>query len=186
MGQLLDPFATGIYSYLFNVRIPKIIFFIFGSVFLSLIVVILIQRKNIKKKIKDIYLTTLLIYFAIVYCHTVVYRVQAQDVNFKLMPFWSYIKIAKGDNLVYLVENILNVLLFLPLGLLFGVLIGRGKWKLILILGVLASAFIEFSQLLFRRGLCEFDDLFHNTIGCLIGYYVACCLMMLYNKERNV
>lgn len=32
------------------------------------------------------------------------------------------------------------------------------------------SVCIEFLQLVWKRGTCEFDDIFHNTLGCMIGY----------------
>lgn len=44
----------------------------------------------------------------------------------------------------------------------------RWKWK-----GILAAAGlcvgIEILQLVTSRGLCEFDDVFHNMIGAVIG-----------------
>lgn len=35
--------------------------------------------------------------------------------------------------------------------------------------GLLISVCIEVVQLVFHRGLFEFDDMFHNTLGTLIG-----------------
>jgi glycopeptide antibiotics resistance protein len=37
-------------------------------------------------------------------------------------------------------------------------------------IGCLLSAAIEILQLLTRRGVCNIDDVIHNTIGCAIGY----------------
>ena len=35
--------------------------------------------------------------------------------------------------------------------------------------GVLISAVIETSQLIFMRGLFEWDDMIHNGLGCMVG-----------------
>jgi glycopeptide antibiotics resistance protein len=40
------------------------------------------------------------------------------------------------------------------------------------LLGFLTSFTIELLQLILKRGLFEFDDMFHNTIGVGIGYGV--------------
>lgn len=56
----------------------------------------------------------------------------------------------------------LNILLFIPLGLLIG------GWKGVLI-GFLLSCGIELVQYFGRIGYCELDDVLHNTIGAGIG-----------------
>lgn len=40
-------------------------------------------------------------------------------------------------------------------------------------LGVLISAVIETSQLIFMRGLFEWDDMIHNGLGCMVGCLVV-------------
>ena len=67
-------------------------------------------------------------------------------------------------------ENLLNCILLLPVGLLFPIIINHKiKWYQALLGGVLISAVIEFSQLIFMRGLFEWDDMIHNGLGCMIG-----------------
>ena len=41
--------------------------------------------------------------------------------------------------------------------------------RLSLLIGVVCSAIIEILQLLLHRGLFEWDDIFDNTVGFLIG-----------------
>ncbi len=53
-------------------------------------------------------------------------------------------------------------------------------WRMILAIGVTLSATIELLQLLFRKGLCETDDIIHNVAGCMIGYGVALLLKFLH------
>ena len=51
-------------------------------------------------------------------------------------------------------------------------------------MGFVFSSVIELSQLVLKRGLCEFDDVFHNTLGCVIGYGVG--VMMLWGVRSDV
>ena len=44
------------------------------------------------------------------------------------------------------------------------------------------SCVIEVSQLVFRRGLFEFDDIFHNTLGALLGALVMAAVRAAYRK----
>lgn len=81
-----------------------------------------------------------------------------------LLPFHSYVEILKG-NRQFLLENIGNVLLFIPLGAVL-------KWngaKDVKKTGFLASLTIEVLQLTFALGTFECDDLIHNTLGAVIG-----------------
>ena len=50
------------------------------------------------------------------------------------------------------------------------------------------SAVIEVSQLLFRRGLFEWDDMIHNALGCMIGCAVVNMWMRWkkFAKKRQI
>ena len=59
--------------------------------------------------------------------------------------------------------------------ILFVVVLGwkKGmKWWHILLIGLCFSLLIELLQLFLKRGLTEFDDVVHNVVGCMIGYWV--------------
>lgn len=91
----------------------------------------------------------------------------------ELIPFWSY------SHPELRMEIILNYLLFMPLGSLLYLCFGD-KWGLkVVLIGFLLSASIEIAQLVFQIGLFEFDDMFGNTVGCLIGTIV------MKKRERN-
>ena len=58
-----------------------------------------------------------------------------------------------------------NVIMFVQVG----VLTGRSwRWKGLWVAAGLSIA-IELLQFITARGLCEFDDVFHNVIGAVIG-----------------
>ena len=81
-----------------------------------------------------------------------------------LLPFHSYVEILKGEWRP-LLENIGNVVLFIPLGVAL-------KWsgvKDVKKAGLLASLLIEVLQFTFALGTFECDDLIHNTFGAVIG-----------------
>ena len=68
------------------------------------------------------------------------------------------------------VESMMNVALFMPIGLLLCVAVSSMTWKKAMIIGSCLSAGIEIMQFVFKKGFAEFDDVFHNVIGCLIGF----------------
>lgn len=47
------------------------------------------------------------------------------------------------------------------------------KWYQALLFGVMISAVIETSQLVFMCGLFEWDDMIHNGLGCMVGCLVV-------------
>lgn len=71
---------------------------------------------------------------------------------------------------------ILNILLFVPLGYLLPTIDGEKRMNNtyygIAIIGFFVSSFIEATQLLTHRGWFDVDDLFHNTMGAVIGLFL--------------
>lgn len=91
--------------------------------------------------------------------------------SYNLQPFWSYVAIIR-DNQRYLIEeNFQNIMAFLPMGVFLKDFLGeRIRWYHALGIGCIVSSAIEISQLVFRLGLFEFDDIIHNSLGALAGY----------------
>ena len=69
-------------------------------------------------------------------------------------------------------EVLLNVALFVPIGFLLGGIMSKGFLK-VLFTGCLLSILIELLQLASGMGLCETNDVIHNTVGCIMGYAAA-------------
>ena len=79
-------------------------------------------------------------------------------------------------------ENLLNCILLLPAGVLLPIIANHKiKWYQALAVGILVTAIIEFSQLIFMRGLFEWDDMIHNGLGCMIG----CLFANIFRKKKN-
>ena len=87
-----------------------------------------------------------------------------------LIPFSSYVKTFQGDGIA-LLENIENILMFIPLGYILQMFLNT-EYKRILKIGFLFSLGIEFIQLVTTLGCFEIEDLMHNSIGALFGYFV--------------
>ena len=81
-------------------------------------------------------------------------------------------------------ENYLNILLFVPIGCLVG-LVAR-KYRLIyaVLVGLFVSETIECAQLIWHKGTFDVDDLMNNTIGAMIGGVIAVAVMSFYKGRK--
>lgn len=103
----------------------------------------------------------------LLYLTVFVRNVQAEW-TYNISPFWSYQAIREGRDDI-LVQVIMNVLAFIPIGLLLGTFKGM-KWWHVLLIGLCFSLLIELLQLGLKRGLTEIDDVVHNVVGCMMGF----------------
>jgi glycopeptide antibiotics resistance protein len=136
---------------------------------------------------QSIALTLLTTYVFLVFASTVFSRTPTDDYSYELMPFWSYREIVRGSESLFW-EDIFNVFMLSPIGVLLPMVMvgggnsqttmenmGSGKitfhrvWLAVFLIGFLTSLTIEILQLVTKRGLFEFDDIFHNTLGVAIG-----------------
>ncbi len=149
--------------------VPEYVYVGLLSVFLSASVLFIWKVRDYWRYIVSIILIE---YVILLYCSTVIYRNTLQERRCDLMPFWSYRAIMDGKE-QYLAENIMNVVAFVPIGLLLGIGIPRQKWWYALLIGFCLSSSIEILQFVFKKGFSEFDDVIHNTFGCILGYILV-------------
>lgn len=91
----------------------------------------------------------------------------------ELYLFWTYYEVITLHKTHYLMENLSNVLMFLPLGMYLQSLdIMKGKVSKVIGIGFCFSLCIECMQWFYGRGCFDVDDLFHNTLGTVIGFIV--------------
>ena len=114
-------------------------------------------------------------YLILIYCATVIFRECSEAVGHNFTPFWSYGAIESG-RIDLLAENIMNVVVFVPIGLLLSCVSHRLKWWLVLFFGFVISVSIEALQYFFYKGFSEVDDVIHNTLGCAIGIIMVAVL----------
>ena len=142
---------------------------------------VLICRKGFKRGLR--YWTVLLLaeWVFLVLCAIVFFRETSVERDYNLMPFWSYWDYGEHSYFMEMFgENILNVLLFVPIGFLAGCGARGMTWKRVLLLGGGLSVLIELLQFAFKKGFCETDDVIHNVLGCIIGYgmWRVCCIRL--------
>ena len=118
-------------------------------------------------------------YLSFVATITIFARIPSQSAQYRLMLFWSYKAIAAGQT-DFIAEVFWNFVLFIPIGIILMLLITH-RFRVLMSLGcgLLMSAGIEVIQLIFHRGLFEFDDMVHNTLGTLIGIGIFLFVSML-------
>ena len=122
-------------------------------------------------------------YVFLIFCSTVIFRSIGAISQYDFHPFWSY---ARPE---LFVENIMNVMVFVPVGFLLGFRIQDSSFTirkalLVALMGCGISVTIEALQFFFMRGFSEVDDVMHNTVGCLIGYGIYS--VARYGYERII
>lgn len=141
-----------------------------------LLTVIIMAHCLWKKKLNIIQagaVVAMVIFLGIVFGSTVFTRTSTVR-QYELMPLWSWRAIIRYHDWGLLKEDLLNCILLLLAGALLPVITNRKvKWYQALLFGVLISAVIETSQLVFMRGLFEWDDMIHNGLGCMVGCLVV-------------
>ena len=123
----------------------------------------------------------LFLYMAVILYFTVMSRSSGNTSQINLVPFWSYTKFSHED---VRWQIYMNVFLFIIFGFLIPWATNLSFLQTI-ILGCIFSMFVEILQYYFRVGLCEFDDVFHNTLGTALGYLYWKLLCRIYLKHCN-
>ena len=138
--------------------------YLIGVAFVVIIgIIVSFWWKGFKKGLRYSSGLTLAGYIFLVFCSTVFLRKVGKIQRYDFHPFWSY---NRSD---LLVENIMNVVVFIPIGQLLGVAFKRMTWWKVMLIGCAISVTIEVLQFFFMKGFSEVDDVMHNTLGCLIG-----------------
>lgn len=119
-------------------------------------------------------------YLVMVFVFTVFARGTTESYQYELELFWTYKRGIAANGGVMVCEIILNTLMLLPMGVVVPVfMVSRFRrcfscGLATVFLGFFVSTVIEILQLVLRRGFFEFDDIFHNTLGVLIGFFLYC------------
>lgn len=139
----------------------------------------LLYRNGRIRLVTFITMPILAFYLSFVAKITVFSRIPWYEPRYMLVPFWSYRAIADGRTGL-ISEVFWNVVLFMPIGILFMLLLTcKCKWVITIIIGFLITTAIELIQLIFHRGYFEFDDIFHNTLGTVIGIAIYIVVIKL-------
>jgi len=80
-------------------------------------------------------------------------------------------------------ENILNVVIFIPLGIYAGILFGRWNFGKKLFFFFLISAIVEGLQYILRIGAFDVTDIITNTLGGIIGLIIFKAIDKAFNNS---
>ena len=118
---------------------------------------------------------------------TIIFRQELDFHKYNFQPFWSYMAILHGDKKL-MAENLLNVVAFIPYGSLLCLSFHNMKWGTVLLYALSLPFSIEVLQYVLNRGFSEFDDVFHNAVGCMIGFGLFKIIKVLYERitKRNM
>lgn len=110
---------------------------------------------------------------ALIFNMTILGRNQDIEYRFRFQPFASCVIAFENKDVVLLLQIIMNIVLFIPLGILLPCCFTRFEKnkKMILIVAV-CSFGIELFQGITRIGMFEVDDILGNVLGAEIGYFM--------------
>ena len=113
---------------------------------------------------------------------TVLDRTPFDGLHFQPQLFWSWSVPRLRDQII------MNVVGFIPIGFLLASVLcdnHRSVW-LAIPLAALFSLSIELLQLVTSRGLFEFDDILHNSLGAVIGVGIFIAFRSLLSSTSVV
>ncbi len=105
-----------------------------------------------------------------------------REYNFHLfrawLESWNNFSIKNWANVL------LNIAMFVPLGVLLPLIWKKcRKWYVSIPIGFGFSFLIELVQLIICRGICDVDDLFANTLGAVVGFFLIMAVLSLFNEK---
>lgn len=121
---------------------------------------------------KTVWRGLLVLYFAFLFCVAFRDRGQFDSAWYSFSLFASYREAVMSGDPIQWLNLVLNILLFVPLGLLFA---GRScpwrVWRKAIPAGLAVSVLIELLQWLTKTGVADIDDVLNNGAGFLAGYF---------------
>jgi len=150
----------------YDAGIPKSVALGISAITCGAVLILSVLKADNPALVRKVSWWMFLVYLLMVLCFTIVFREEKDLAQISMKPIWEYASL----NYKLIAESMLNVLLFVPLGFLAGVAIKRKRFLKTIGLSSGISVAIELLQLIAKRGVCNIDDVIHNTLGCFIGY----------------
>lgn len=129
----------------------------------------------------------ILCYLIVVLGATMLERGGIYGQKIDLTPFIAYRRAWNDFSIKEWRNIILNILMFVPFGLLLPF---YGRWwcrpACTYLAGLAFTLLIESAQLILKRGIFEVDDIFNNLLGTMIGYGIYRLLHDAYSRRKAV
>lgn len=155
----------------------QIEYYVIACLIAILIIVFGRRKRNIAAK------AALIVYMFLVLASTVFSRPIMPYRIAMIVPGWSIISMIQTGSKGLAAEIILNVLMLVPVGVLLPLAYEDSDGWTVLVTAIVFSTLIEFSQLWFKLGWFEIDDIINNTIGALLGWLPVS--LVVKKKERR-
>lgn len=142
-------------------------------------IIVSYELLNKNRKLKTALWAVFAISVYLILYKTIFNRPVDNNYPIKLEIFWELKQWITGNGFGKDIIN--NILLFVPFGITLGLIWGR--WYVILT-GFIFSLLVELSQLIFRIGWFELDDISNNTIGTALGFAVAVLIIKNFGMQE--
>ena len=151
-------------------------FFLFKKVYLG---------KKLIRLSKFILIPLLICWGTVVLGITTLSRPAMFTGQFNPSLFSSYVNAWNKWSMPELQLILFNMLMFVPMGVLLPLIHPKMKrfWR-VFIISIVFTLCIEIFQYISGKGIFEFDDLLHNTIGSLAGYFLVMAIMTSIEQRK--
>lgn len=158
---------------------------IFGMIFAALFYLLQVKGygKQIKGRVASILCWGILsLDCSFIYIMTLSGRSIGEIYKIDLKPFSSYYVAFTEGNTEILLQILMNIAMYIPLGFLLPCCFKLfEKYRYVFLGTFCGSLIIELIQLVFRLGLFEVDDIINNTLGAVIGLLIY----MIFKRGKN-
>ena len=158
---------------------------IFGIIFATLFYLLQVKGygKQFKSRVASILCWGILsLNCSFVYIMTLSGRSIGKTHMFELKPFSSYYVVFAEGNMEILLQILMNIAMYIPLGFLLPCCFRLfDKYRYVILVTFCGSLVIELIQLVLRLGLFEVDDVINNTLGAVIGMVIY----MIFKRGKN-
>ena len=126
-----------------------------------------------------LYVILLVVYVLFLFYLATVIRMPVEIDHIERNWLWGY----HSRQPEIILDNILNICAFVPVGLLLGLIVPRHKMLAAVLGGLFISETIECSQLIWKLGAFDVDDFFNNTVGAFLGGLIAVVVIRMGRKR---
>lgn len=81
-------------------------------------------------------------------------------------------------------NGLLNMSSFIPVGVLVALIARKFRIGKAMLVGLLMTTMIEFSQLIWKKGVFDIDDFLNGVVGVLIGALLVVCAVRIRTKAK--
>lgn len=155
------------------------VFILLAIDIITVVLVYKFYKKNKLDKCRAIAVVVLVTYITIVLFFTVLGRRTLDYYRFGPGIASYYTDLLSGNTAIDIIELLINIFIFVPIGMISGILFKKLKIFWAVAVGLCTSLAIEFLQLLLRNGFVSLTDVIHNTLGTFIGGLLAIVIISI-------